>query len=508
MMAPGARERRVGRTGEGGGGGGGEGDSRRRHTRVNSNVCVSSPTIWFVVFVIVLASIPPRFVPGVAELYQFEEHLRAIEEQTNINTRVTEGRRAGTEGIVEVGGRWFVFALKNNITFPGGRQRAAAVMCEDAKVCKSSLQGEGLMVHPKSFGKGDNGTLRELEQVLQDVFQREWKFFLIDSASDLDALFLLKLVRKKAPDNVLVLLHRCNSMLETSAENMGMKRLRGQRLDEERRRWGVQLDGGQSCLVSNEFAGARESRQLIPFSLPPAHTQQSLEQIRTTWNELQVGGAGRKRFLVFGLGHDSEWWAAANPGEIVSCPLPTTPQPTFSPPPPPRSPVDPSPPCSILLSVGGALNVAAGGETVFLEDNQDWINHILKLAPSLNVHRVTYHTVLQRDMNKFKDRDRWQELELELPPKILQHKWDVVLVDAPMGFAPSNPGRMQSIYMAKKLVRKGGLLVVDDCERPAEDFYMRAMLGEERMFNSVMRRGRAMQDGTVIAGNKQCYFRM
>ncbi|EKX48478.1 hypothetical protein GUITHDRAFT_105625 [Guillardia theta CCMP2712] len=401
-------------------------------------------------------------LPDLRGAEEFERHLKGIERETRIRVRdgaVGSGKMAGE---AEAGERWFVFALNKNFTDLQRLFRVATVMCEDADVCKGSLDERRFRVHPRSFVTGGNGTLKELEIDLQDLFMTGPRRFFIDSASDLDTMFLLKLIRKNGPGDLLVLLRRCNAMLESISDNMGMKKVFGRQLEQLLRGWGFNFDHQQSCVLSNEFAGARGRQEALPFRLPPAHTQQSLEQIRVTWNELQRGGAGHKKLLIFGLGHDSDWWASVNPG----------------------------------------------GETVFVEDNKDWIKHVLQSAPNLDVVQVTYSTVLGRDLNKFRDRDKWGELAMNLPPRILQHKWDVVLVDAPMGFAPENPGRMQSIYMATKLVRKGGLVVVDDCERPAEELYMRLMLGEGNMFHTVGRRGKVMKDGTLIAGNKQCYFRM
>jgi hypothetical protein len=93
----------------------------------------------------------------------------------------------------------------------------------------------------------------------------------------------------------------------------------------------------------------------------------------------------------------------------------------------------------------------------------------------------------------------WQEainkperLEMNLPPEISGDKWDVILVDGPCGhgFRRDFPGRMSSIYMASRLVARGGYVLVHDAERKVEDAYSKEYLGEENLMAKI--RGRSL----------------
>ena len=152
--------------------------------------------------------------------------------------------------------------------------------------------------------------------------------------------------------------------------------------------------------------------------------------------------------LVFGLGHDSAYWNRAN----------------------------------------------SGGYTVFVEDSAEWISTIRAEHPELEgkIFQYTYKTRLAKDGHRNGDYwfDRpgsnWESLFMfdELPPDsplvTLQGKFDVVIVDAPMGmdWCPTCPSRLQSLWTARVMVRPGGHIVVDDCERMLEQSYARRFYGE------------------------------
>jgi glucuronoxylan 4-O-methyltransferase len=91
-------------------------------------------------------------------------------------------------------------------------------------------------------------------------------------------------------------------------------------------------------------------------------------------------------------------------------------------------------------------------DTHFLiEDDEDWIERVLEL-PS--------------------------ELEMELPSSVRDRDWDVILVDAPSGYHPEHPGRMQSIYMAAELAEEGTDIFVHDINRAVEKAYSNKFLGD------------------------------
>ncbi|PPD75600.1 hypothetical protein GOBAR_DD27477 [Gossypium barbadense] len=60
-----------------------------------------------------------------------------------------------------------------------------------------------------------------------------------------------------------------------------------------------------------------------------------------------------------------------------------------------------------------------------------------------------------------------------LPQEVYQLKWDVVVVDGPIGDAPDAPGRMSTIYTASILARSGKTtdVVVHDVHRMIEKWF-------------------------------------
>jgi len=134
------------------------------------------------------------------------------------------------------------------------------------------------------------------------------------------------------------------------------------------------------------------------------------------------------RFLVFGLGRDSPFWHRVN----------------------------------------------RAGSTLFLEDNGEWFERMKGMHPYLDVLKVAYTTKVPE----------WELLQPEtialpggLPSDFIKSRWDVVLVDAPAGWGPDCPGRMQSISLAEKVCEKDGMIFVHDTDRPAEAGWSDRVLG-------------------------------
>lgn len=158
---------------------------------------------------------------------------------------------------------------------------------------------------------------------------------------------------------------------------------------------------------------------------------------------LLIGAAVRLfpacRFLVFGVGHDSRLWHELN----------------------------------------------AGGTTVFLEHHEQWRREVMNREPDIEVLPVTYTTSILQWHELL---DQPDDLHLDLPPRVRDTKWDVILVDAPNGFAhvarhPTGGlmhGRMQSIAAARTLVADGGLVIVDDTDREVESAYADRYFGPRR----------------------------
>ena len=117
------------------------------------------------------------------------------------------------------------------------------------------------------------------------------------------------------------------------------------------------------------------------------------------------------------------------------------------------------------------------GKSYFIEDNEEWI----KKFNGLNIIHYDYKTQI-KDWKELMQKE--EELMMkELPNNILSEDWDVIIVDGPVGhphpcirkqrkgcnLCPC-PGRMQSIYTASQLCKKG-TIIVDDYGRDVEREY-------------------------------------
>lgn len=114
----------------------------------------------------------------------------------------------------------------------------------------------------------------------------------------------------------------------------------------------------------------------------------------------------------------------------------------------------------------------SGGETVVVEDDPRW----LRLAQEETSMPITPYLVAYRtDVGDWRTYDD-QQLELaSLAP--LRRSAALVLVDAPLGDRPGHPGRMQSVFMAASIVRRGGTVLVHDMHREVEQVSAERYLG-------------------------------
>lgn len=154
-------------------------------------------------------------------------------------------------------------------------------------------------------------------------------------------------------------------------------------------------------------------------------------------------------FLVFGLGLDSLMWAALN----------------------------------------------HGGRTVFLEEDQSWIDQIKQRLPNLESYHVVYDTKVHEAEKLFEhgvkqecqtvSDPRFSKCQLalkNLPGDVYDMEWDLIMVDAPTGYFDEAPGRMSAIYTAGLMGRnreEGETDVfVHDVDRVVEDKFSKAFLCE------------------------------
>ncbi|CAO2830900.1 unnamed protein product [Amaranthus hypochondriacus] len=199
------------------------------------------------------------------------------------------------------------------------------------------------------------------------------------------------------------------------------------------------------------------SESLIHYATSNITPQQSSQEISVTARVLL-----RKspcNFLVFGLGYDSLMWASLN----------------------------------------------HGGKTVFLEENQDWINQIKEKFPTLESHLAVYDTKVRHSDELMTSAVKSEEcssvveprkskcnLALKgLPKEIYEVEWDLIMVDAPTGYHDEAPGRMSAIYTAGLMGRNredGETDVfVHDVDRVVEDKFSKEFLCEGYLVEQVWR---------------------
>lgn len=122
------------------------------------------------------------------------------------------------------------------------------------------------------------------------------------------------------------------------------------------------------------------------------------------------------KVLIFGLGHDSAWYIAAN----------------------------------------------QGGRTVFIEDSAEWIRQIQAqgLTRGAEVYNYTYWTDHAKTFSYLDDLKNIGRMDMALsntlPTNITDDGvlWDFVLIDAPRAYR-KYPGRMQPIVTIGKWIKAG-----------------------------------------------------
>ncbi|MFC1887842.1 hypothetical protein ACFLYK_03435 [Candidatus Cloacimonadota bacterium] len=122
------------------------------------------------------------------------------------------------------------------------------------------------------------------------------------------------------------------------------------------------------------------------------------------------------------------------------------------------------------------------GTTVFIEDNEEWLEKISRKCKKLSIHHVQYKT-RRKDWEQLLG--KLNEIDIPLPEQVLAEKWDVILVDAPNGDHEQAPGRMLSIFSALILVKASGSIFVHDCNRLVEDTYANFYLKNENLIHEI-----------------------
>ena len=124
------------------------------------------------------------------------------------------------------------------------------------------------------------------------------------------------------------------------------------------------------------------------------------------------------------------------------------------------------------------------GKTIFIEDDKDWIEKFK--YKNLKINKVSYETEIKRYREYGIDNEF---LLLKLSKEIFQTKWDIIIVDGPLGHQPprkwAGPGRMSSLYTAKKLSRFAKYIIVDDFTRKIEKKYSLHYFGKQNLYKII-----------------------
>ncbi|RRT44868.1 hypothetical protein B296_00052507 [Ensete ventricosum] len=190
------------------------------------------------------------------------------------------------------------------------------------------------------------------------------------------------------------------------------------------------LDRGLHCSLNPGFSRSADAtselaKALLYYATTTVVPQQSRDEIRLSFDVLQRRSPCN--FLVFGLGRDSQMWAALNPG----------------------------------------------GTTIFLEEDPQWYAAVKKDSPELRAHHVKYRTKLSEAEKLLRGYRKNAECRpgrvdgveglqhngrcplalVGLPGEVYDREWDVLMIDAPKGYFPEAPGRMAAIYSAAVMAR-------------------------------------------------------
>ena len=213
-----------------------------------------------------------------------------------------------------------------------------------------------------------------------------------------------------------------------------------------------------------------ESQILASRKSYPKDAQMGTKQMDNIMSVLPISG----NLLVWGLGNDSPYWHNSTSGKVV-----------------------------------------------FLEDDDPttkegilWYDYITSQYPYLNAYKVHYTT--KNDDSNFEKymNDPWStDLVINnFPNEVMETEWDVILVDAPLGWGEGNwgtgPARYQSIYMTLQIARKqlieGSVstvhVFIDDYERRVENQYTQKVFGNKKPYRIINR-----EEG-ISNANRQAHF--
>ncbi|GMJ13292.1 hypothetical protein like AT1G67330 [Hibiscus trionum] len=220
------------------------------------------------------------------------------------------------------------------------------------------------------------------------------------------------------------------------------------------------LGNTRSMAVNKYSATPIQLQAIIHYATSQIVPQQNFQEISVTFDVLKKRSPCN--FLVFGLGYDSLMWTALNPN----------------------------------------------GNTIFLEEDQKWVQTVLKDAPSLHAHAVKYRTQLKEaddllahywsepscypSKAYLRGNDKCRLALTGFPDEYYDTEWDLIMIDAPRGWFPEAPGRMAAIFSAAVMARnrKGSGVThvfLHDVNRRVEKLFAEEFLCRKYLVKSVGR---------------------
>lgn len=182
------------------------------------------------------------------------------------------------------------------------------------------------------------------------------------------------------------------------------------------------------------WAGEHPSYLNIAMMLSLNHIQLTARQLKAISRTIKEKAPCK--LLVFGLGYDSLFWVSLN----------------------------------------------RGGKTVFLEDQEDWLQKIAGTSNQIEAFFIHYAS-RRTEWKMFLESPA--SLDMPLPDPVSKERWDVILVDGPAGHKDHTPGRMKSIYLASQLIKDCGDVFVHDTNREIEDLYCNTFFRNEDLIGEI-----------------------
>lgn len=148
-------------------------------------------------------------------------------------------------------------------------------------------------------------------------------------------------------------------------------------------------------------------------------TQTKNQQMTKEEYEYIASFLKNKNFLIFGTGYDSDLWRECN----------------------------------------------RQGFCVFLEHDSKWIDETK--SDIFQVHYSCSMSQSDRLLDEY-EKKNFTNFNFEYPKWLHNYKWDSILVDGPPGNKKTAIGRMQSMFLAKKLASENTNIFIHDVDRKVE----------------------------------------